>query len=256
MTRECQVYFGSAITNAGRTWHAHGPDVSPHPVRGTRLAGFLVASGYSQTGFCWLSATRQGIIKPFASIAKYELLTWKTKFQLRHCLLRLAPFLKHIRLRFFPLGDLLLLESTWTVFGQFSSVLFFQFLHCCKMVSDVYFPKVAWRTDTLQGQNTCHILSASASNLLSSWNPSHVGNHLSFSRHHKALYIPCDCLPGKPKCPLAWNQLDESTALRAFVKLWCVLYACTSSNNFLFDVFTDECPCVKFPPMIRSPICF
>ena len=68
--------------------------------------------------------------------------------------------------------------------------------------------------------------------------PSHVGNHLSPLWHHKALYIPCECLPGKPKCPMAWNQLHESITLRAFVQLWCVLflYTPTSSNNSLWCV--------------------
>ena len=115
MTRECQVCFGSAITNAGRTWHAQVPDVSPNSARGTKLTGFLLPSGYSQIGFCWLSATCQGTIKPFAYYKIWSAYLKSQVFcffmKLRHCLLRLAPFLKNIRLCFYPLGDLLLLDK-------------------------------------------------------------------------------------------------------------------------------------------------
>ena len=88
--------------------------------------------------------------------------------------------------------------------------------------------------------------------------PSHVGNHLSSLWHHKALWIPCDRLPGKPKCSMAWNQLHKSLLFLLYMRL-CNLSACCFSipppvPTTLFDVFPDECPCVKFPPMsIRSP---
>ena len=58
--------------------------------------------------------------------------------------------------------------------------------------------------------------------------PSHVGNHLSSLWHHKALYIPCDCLPGKPKCPMAWNQLHKSLLYLLYVRL-CNFGACCFS---------------------------
>ena len=169
MTRECQVCFGSAITNAGRTWHAQVPDVSPNPACGTKLTGFLLPCGYSQIGFCWLSATCQGTIKPFAY---YKIWSAYLKSQvscffmkLRHCLLRLAPFLKNIKLCFYPLGDLLLLDKFLDNFCacDFS-------LHSLLQNGFKYSLSKSGMTKTLQAK------SVSKSHHLSCWAKTAVGN--------------------------------------------------------------------------------